>query len=135
LDQQVLAFFTHILPCLAKTQVSVDLHFNGSDAKQSALLNQLLNIFRDGLPTNKLHAYASMADIQYLPDIDNKMQKIGLYMGYSTALEFDIPFLMKMLASPRSDGQQRVIHFCHVEFPSNLLEAIKEVKNILKLSN
>jgi hypothetical protein len=105
------------------------LRFNGSDANQCALLNQLLNTFRDGLPANKLRAYCSMLDVQYLPDIDNKMQKVCLYINKETGLALDIPMLMKMLASPRPDGEQRVIYFHREELTRKIMEAIKKVKN------
>jgi hypothetical protein len=125
MDQQVLAFFTHILPCLAKYGVLISMHFNGWDPKPCALMFEMLNIFRDGLPNNKLHVYCSLTNVQYLPDIDNKMQKIGLYL--STVSDF--PIIMKMLASPRPDGQQRVIYIPReVNLICILLNTIKEVK-------
>jgi hypothetical protein len=106
LDQQVFAFFTHILPRLAKSGVSINLKFNGLDAKQYALLDQLLNQFKDGIPENKSLGFrCPMPDIQYLTDFDNKMPIIALYPRMGS----DIPILMKMLASPRPDGRQRVI--------------------------
>jgi hypothetical protein len=111
------------------SKVPIELHFNGKDANERTLVNQLLNTFRAGLPPNKLHAYTFMANIKYLPDIDNNMQKIEL-IGNSSGFEADIPFFMHLLASPRRDGQQRVIKLCHVDYPWSLLEveAIKEVK-------
>jgi hypothetical protein len=126
LDQQVIAFFTHILPCLAKSGVSFSLYFNRSDAKQCALLDQLLNKFKDGLPNNKLYAYNyQLSNIQYLPDIHNKM--LIIHLGFEQAS--DIPILMKMLASPRPDGQQRVIYISHgLYLVSELIRTIKEVK-------
>jgi hypothetical protein len=75
------------------------------------------------LPNNKLGAFCPLlSNIQYLPDIDNKLQKIYLYPKV-----LDIPMLMKMLASPRPDGQQRVIYMQHKHFPRKMLKAIKEV--------
>jgi hypothetical protein len=45
--------------------------------------------------------------------------------------ELDIPILMQFLASPRADGQQRVMkmHFWDEELPvaQKLMDAIKEV--------
>jgi hypothetical protein len=116
---------------LAKSGVSISLDFDGSNAKQCALLDQLLNKFRDGLPNDKVHSFrCSLPNIQYLPDIDNKMKYIDLYFEHEQASE--IPILMKMLASPRPDGQQRVIY---IEYAENLvLELIRTIKEV-NLSN
>jgi hypothetical protein len=106
------------------------LDFGALNAKQCALLDQLLNIFRDGLPENKLHGYCCppMPNIQYLPHIDNKMQFIRLALEQ----ESDIPILIKMLASPRPDGRQRVIEMsfereCMACMPA-IIRTVKEVK-------
>jgi hypothetical protein len=90
------------------------------------MVDQLLNIFRDGLPTICLYAFCPLSNIQfqYLPDIDNKMELIGLSLWKLS----DIPILMKMLASSRPDGQQRVIHILPCNGISNLLDTIKKVK-------
>jgi hypothetical protein len=83
----------------------------------------MLNIFQDGLPMNKLHAYCPLSSIPYLPDIDNK--KIGLYIQSAS----EIPNFMKMLASPRADGQQRVIYMPReLNLIWLLLQDIKKVK-------
>jgi hypothetical protein len=121
-----MAFFTHILPCLAKNGVSISFNSIWSNAKQCALLDQLLNKFKDGLPENKLHTYCyPMPLIQYLPDIDNKMPIICLDLKQ----ESDIPLLEKMLASPRPDGQQRVIGIIGGKnLVCVLIRTIKEVK-------
>jgi hypothetical protein len=97
----------------------------------------MLNILRDGLPTNNLHAYCHLSNIQHLPDFDNKMQEISLSLKKAS----DIQILMKMLvASPRPDGQQRVIylprvHNCatYLTSISILLRTIKEVKMALNI--
>jgi hypothetical protein len=124
LDQQVLAFFTHIIPGLARRGVSITLNC-GSDAKQCALLDQLLNKFKDGLPENKFDAYwYPMPLIQYLPDFDNKMPIINLELEDGS----DIPNVMKMLASPRPDGRQRVICIPNEEHMVGLIRTIKKVK-------
>jgi hypothetical protein len=131
LDQQVLAFFAHIIPCLAKSGVKIFLHShsNKSDAKQYALLDQLLNILGDGLPKNKLYSDVPNIHNPYLLDMYNKMKQIILSLNDYT----DIPVLMKILASPRPDGQQRVIYVpSQVRYMTwVMLKAIKEVKNVL----
>jgi hypothetical protein len=131
LDQQVVAFITYILPCLALAEsgVSIFVNFDGSNAKQCALLDQLLNKIKDGLPDDKLHRFACpMPAIQYLPNFDNKRPMISLYLG--NGIEAHVPILMKMLASPRPDGRQRVIYtdIWHESMVLMLIRTIQEVK-------
>jgi hypothetical protein len=68
-----------------------------------------------------------LSNIQFLPDVDNKLKRIFCY-GIE---ESDIPILMQFLASPRADLQQRVIkiYFRLRELPmaQKMLDAIKEV--------
>jgi hypothetical protein len=134
LDQQVFEFFTHILPCLAKNGVLIFFNFDGLrakqwDAKQCALLDQLLNKFKDGMEEDQLRGFYRPMPmrIQYLPDINNKLPVINLHLEQASA----IPTLLQMLASPRPDGRQRVIYVpgrIQPYLAPRLIPAIKEVK-------
>jgi hypothetical protein len=64
--------------------------------------------------------------MQNVKDMDNGMEAIHLtYLG-----ESDIPMLMQMLATPRVDGQQRVIqlqNFQDENLAVNIVSSIKRV--------
>jgi hypothetical protein len=66
-----------------------------------------------------------LSSIEFLPDLDNKMKIINCWL----LKEWDIPILMRCLASPRADGQQRVMHMHFLPEPvaQKLLDALKEV--------
>jgi hypothetical protein len=118
----------HILPCIAAHRIKVLLCSNSNkpDLKQRALLlDHLLNIFREGASNIHLELNCPMASIPSLSNLDNKMQKIK----FDIIHERDIPLLMNMLASPRPDGQQRVIclAFQGNQFTQIMLDAIKKV--------
>jgi hypothetical protein len=83
-------------------------------------------MFREGASNVHLELNCSMANIESLSDLDNKMQKIK----FDNIYESDIPLLIKMLASPRPDGQQRVIRvpFQDNQSTQKMLDAIKKVE-------
>jgi hypothetical protein len=113
---------------LAESGVSICFLRFGLDAKQRALLDQLLNKFRDELPNTKLNvSCCPSSNIQYLADFDNKMTSISMCLKQAS----EIPILMKMLALPRPDGQQRVIDISSEGVL--ILEFIKTIKEV-KLS-
>lgn len=123
LDQQVLAFFTHITACIAKN-VTIRLFFKEPDGKTHALLDQLLNIIVKEACELSVNMEQAMALIQSMPNMDNKMQKIDS----PVYKESEITTLMQMLAFPRPDGKQRV--FCvYGQLPEKMLVAIKKVEN------
>jgi hypothetical protein len=96
------------------------------DENQVASVNQLLQICREKITTMpSIQLWDNLSSIQLLPDLDNKMKIIDCY-GIQ---EWDIPILMGFLASPRADGQQRVMHmlFWFGTTAQKLLDAIKEV--------
>jgi hypothetical protein len=104
------------------------MQMNDMDGNQVASVNQLLHIFREKLTTLPIiHFWRCLSNIQFLPDVDNKMKRID----YGRFEELDIPKLIGLLASPRADGQQRVIiiHilFVQLSVAQKLLDAIKEV--------
>jgi hypothetical protein len=84
---------------------------------------QLVKIIREDL----IRIFTKMANIPFLPDMDN--QKSQFYL-FQVDADTDIPLLMKMLATPRSNGQQRVIKlFVYTrQLVMKMLDAIKEVK-------
>jgi hypothetical protein len=127
LDEQVLAFFKLIAHSMHAKPISISIIMEKSniDDKQCAYVNQLLQILRENKsPSQISHLNCQMANIQYLQHVDNQISRIHLD-GYEDS---DILHLIKMLASPRPDGQQRVIYL-------NLGEelAIKMVKSIKKV--
>jgi hypothetical protein len=121
----VLAFIKVIAPLLTKTGVHLDclVPMENLDAQQHGFVYQLVKIFREDL----IRISIKLANIPFLPDMDN--QKSQLYFLYVDA-DTDIPLLMKMLATPRPDGQQRVIKLFvkRRQFVMKMLDAIKQVK-------
>jgi hypothetical protein len=98
------------------------------DENQMAPVNQLFQLCGEKITTiSSMSFIHSLSNIQFLPDVDNKMKRIDCF-GIG---ELDIPILMEFLASPRADGQQRVIHMHfllgEVAMAKKLLDAIKEV--------
>jgi hypothetical protein len=97
------------------------------DENQVASVNQLLQIFREQIPTNRgTYFDCSLSNIPFLPNVDNKIKRIDCF-GIE---ESDIPILMAFLASPRADRQQRVmdmyIRYDQLSVVPKLLDAIKE---------
>jgi hypothetical protein len=109
LDHRVLAFLSliahHITP--DKVGINIEMKMSDLDENQLASVNQLLQICREKIATipTILIFKRCLSNIQFLPDVDNKMKII---VGYGIE-ESDIPILMGFLASPRADGQQRVM--------------------------
>jgi hypothetical protein len=64
-----------------------------------------------------------------MPELDNELERIHLRIS----MEWDLPILMKYLASPRADGRQRVvlIKLDTTELGPKMVDAIKNVKNNL----
>jgi hypothetical protein len=130
LDDQVLAFFKLISHCIAENPISI--HFSNIEMHkmgemQRAAVNQFLEIFREEKsPAAIRQLNCRLASIPYIPHVDNQMTRL-----YSEAYEdSDIPQLMKMLASPRPDGQQRVMCLNisgNVDLKKEILKAIKKV--------
>jgi hypothetical protein len=78
------------------------------DENQHAYVNRLLQLFREKMATITSISFCRyLANIQFLPNCDSKMKKIVCY-GIE---ESDIPIVLEFLASPRPDGQQRVMEF------------------------
>jgi hypothetical protein len=116
------------------TANNVKIHFAAEmghlDENQVASVHELFQIFRETITTiHSILFLHNLSNIQFLPDVDNKMKKIRCY----GIMESDIPILMQLLASPRADGQQRVMqmHFRSGDLPmaQKLLVAIKEAGN------
>jgi hypothetical protein len=125
MDEQVLAFIKLISHCIAPNPIYIELLMGSSKemAQQRACLNQLLQILRDE-KSQICHLECQLANIQYLPHVDSHTTRLQLD-GYK---ESDIPHLMKMLASPRPDGRQRVIALSlTVDLTKKIVEAIKKV--------
>jgi hypothetical protein len=98
------------------------------DENQLASVNQLVQICREKMATIfSILFNRCLSNIKFLPDMDNKIKRIDCY-GVE---ELDIPILMPFLASPRADGQQRVMHMYirndQLPVVPKLLDAIKEV--------
>jgi hypothetical protein len=129
LDHQVLAFLSLIAPRITANQVTIEfmMKMGHLDENQVASVNQLLQICRETITTMpRISFYVNLSNIQFLPDVDNKIKRIDCY----GVKESDIPILMHFLASPRADGQQRVMqmHFRSGELPmAQFLDAIIEV--------
>jgi hypothetical protein len=132
LDHQVVAFLSLIAPHIATTTNKLQIHFtkNMSNVGENQLgsVNRLFHLLREKITTiHSIGFYYSFSNIQFMPDVDNGMEIIFCY-GIE---ESDIPILMKFLASPRPDGQQRVmkIYFQlgELALAQKLLDAIKEV--------
>jgi hypothetical protein len=126
----VLAFFSLIAPRIATSKVGIDMEMQMSDLDndQRAPVNQLLQLFREKITTpHSIYFNRCLSNIQFLPDVDNKLDRIDC-CGIE---ESDIPILVEFLASPRPDVQQRVmrIHFCDEQLPAaqTFLDAIKAV--------
>jgi hypothetical protein len=131
LDHQVLAFLSLISPSITANQVEIHFTMKMSNLNENevALVHQLLQICREKIASIHIILFFNrcLSNIQFLPNVDNKMKRIDCY----EIEESDIPFLVEFLASPRDDGQQRVmhVHFRSGELPAaqKLLDAIKEV--------
>jgi hypothetical protein len=94
------------------------------DEMQHGLVNQFFQICRDKLSNMRSSFYLSAK--QHFPDMDNKMRLIEL----SFKEESNIPILIHFLASPRADGQQRMIYihlFEEEHLAQKILDAIKKV--------
>jgi hypothetical protein len=95
------------------------------DEIQHGFVNQFLQISREKVPNMRSSFYLS--DFKHFPDMDNQMQWIELlFKG-----ESNIPILIKFLASPRADGQQRVIYIHLSEEEEDLAQKILDaIKNV-----
>jgi hypothetical protein len=121
LDEEVLAFCKLISKCIAAN--SIEIYINIME-NQRASVNELLQIFREEKSSSICYLNCQMANIQYLQHVDNQTSRLHLEGDKDS----DIPHLIKMLASPRPDGQQRVI-FVKLSgyLKKEMLKAIKKV--------
>jgi hypothetical protein len=108
----VWAFLSLIAPGITANSLSVQIQFamemSHMDENQHAYVNRLLQLFREKMATITSISFCRyLANIQFLPNCDSKMKKIVCY-GIE---ESDIPIVLEFLASPRPDGQQRVMEF------------------------
>jgi hypothetical protein len=134
LDAQVMAFLSLIASRI--TNVRIELTEKMSHLDENGLataVNQLLQLCRETIPTISSIFFAGcMSNIQFLADVDNKMGRIQIdCYGMQSTADTDIPILMQLLASPRADGQQRVIsmHFWlrQLTVAQKFLDEIKKV--------
>jgi hypothetical protein len=130
LDNRVLEFLSLIAPRITASEVQIHFHEQMSDLdeKQRSSVNQLLQLFRENItPTTDIHFNGNLSSLRFVADVDNKMNKMDCW----GVVESDIPILMDLLASPRPDGQQRVMEFYFQREQRSmapiLLDAIKEV--------
>jgi hypothetical protein len=95
------------------------------EENQRAYVYKLLQILSEKKsPSAFSNLSCHLADIQYLQHVDNQTSRLCL-IGHEDS---DIPQLMKMLASPRPDGQQRVIYLdISGDLKKEMLKAIKKV--------
>jgi hypothetical protein len=124
----VFAFLSLIAHRITTNNVAIQfvMKMSDLDENQVASVNQLLQICREKITSiPRIILNHGLSNIQFLPNVDNKMKIIRCY-GIE---EPDIPMLMEFLASPRADGQQRVMQICFLFEPAaqRLLDAIKEV--------
>jgi hypothetical protein len=129
LDDQVLAFIKIITPHLTGVYLEFQtMQMENLDKQQRGFMNQLLKIFQEEKATILITMHTRLDNIQFLPDMDNKTQKVDLNVNADT----DIPLLINWLATPRLDGQQRVIwlSFWLDELAMKMVDAIKQVDMI-----
>jgi hypothetical protein len=124
-DQQVLAFFTNIASCMSASEIQINLlsGLNKFDEQQLLSVNRLLKTF----PIHgNLCINCAVVNIKCLQDVEDKMLPIYFLRIEE---ESDIPILMELLASPRPDGQQRVVcpYFPKEDLQQKLVAAIKKV--------
>jgi hypothetical protein len=131
----VFAFLSLIAPRIATSKIGIMNNFpmkpsHMEHEKQLASVNQLLQLFKEKIATiQKIVLYSGFfRNMQFLRDVDNKMER----MVCSAVNELDIPILTEFLASPRADGQQRVMKLEFDRYTSpgvvqKLLDAIKKV--------
>jgi hypothetical protein len=126
----VLAFLSLIAGRITTNKVAINFTMKMIDLyeNQVAFVNGLLQMFRETLATiHSIHFSSGLSNIQFLPDVDNKMKNIHC-IGLG---ESDIPILMQFLASARADGKQRVMKILfgprELAMAQNLLDALKEV--------
>jgi hypothetical protein len=97
------------------------------DENQVASLNGLFQLCREKMTTiHCIYFNRCFSNIQFLPNVDNKVERIDCW-GVE---EWEIPILIQFLASPRADGQQRVLLMeiqLRNEKVQKLMDAIKEV--------
>jgi hypothetical protein len=99
------------------------------DESQLLFVNRLLKTF---LAHNNLFIHCAVTNIKCLKDVEDKLRVNCL----SVDEESDIPILMELLASPRPDGQQRVVflYFAINDLKQKMLETIKMVQFGILLS-
>jgi hypothetical protein len=125
LDEQVLAFFKLISNAENPYSINIyNIRMSKMGEKQRASVNRLLQIFREEKsPRDFGYLNCRMSNIQYLQHADNQTSRLYLEGDKS-----DIPHLMKMLASPRPDVQQRVIDLnIDGDLKTEILKSIKKV--------
>jgi hypothetical protein len=124
LDDQVLAFFKLIAPHL--TGIDIDIGYTTFmkmkrlDWQQRGFINQLFEIFRGDL----IRISTNFDNLPFLPpDISNTLE-------LDVDADTDIPLLMNLLATPRPDGQQRVIGLVisEPELTMEMVDAIEQVE-------
>jgi hypothetical protein len=133
LDDQVLAFIKIIALCFTKLDIHIPMKMKNLDEQQRCFMDRLLKIFRK---RNSQYAFIDittcMGNIPFLPpDMENKTRQISSEVYADT----DIPLLMEMLATPRPDGQQRMIRLFFEEYQlaMRMVDAIKQVEKLFTL--
>ena len=107
----------------------VTMYSDIEEEKQCLWIDQIFNIYRELSATIKLELYGPLYPIRsLLHQIDNKVQIFELDIKDT----LDIPLLMKLLASPRADGQQRVIELVIEEAPL-ARKVVKAIEKVLLL--
>jgi hypothetical protein len=107
LDHQVLAFIRLIAPRLTEPRrIDIVMQMENLDEQKRGFMNQLLDTLREETPNNHIDDMATRLDnIPFLPDMDNRTTQ----SRFDVKADTDIPLLVNWLATPRSDGQQRVM--------------------------
>jgi hypothetical protein len=126
LEDQVLAFFKLIAPRLTAVEINIIwwyfvMEMANLCEHHRGFMNQLFEIFREGLIPIRI--CTTLDNIPFLPDTGNIIQ-------FNIDADTDIPLLMKMLATPRPDGQQRVIELIiwEPELTMEMVDAIEQVE-------
>jgi hypothetical protein len=128
-DDQVLEFFELIRSRVYTNKVVIvfETEMKHQDGERHVLMNQLLRRFTVQELPNIHRITTSLDNCQYLQNVDNKTRLV--YMTVNE--ESEISILMKLLTTPRPDGQQRVLVLTIGEYgdghlAAKLLEVIKK---------
>jgi hypothetical protein len=129
----VLAFIKVIASSLTELGIFIGIgYFNlvkmrSLDGQKRGYINQLLKLIREKLTTTTI--LTDVDNIPFLPNMDNKTRQIVLGLNADT----DIPLLMDWLATPRTDGKQRVIQLGieSDQLAMEMMDALKQVVNFI----